>query len=134
MDRSIAGAEILLKSLLNHDVSTIFGYPGSCVMLVLDHLYNYKDSINHIPVRLEKGAIRAVQQYAQVSFEVSDVDEIYKTLSANGVKFINQPTDMPDWGMRVVHLRDPEENLIELFTSLAPEQCSEELIEENKKY
>ena len=23
------------------------------------------------------------------------------------------------WGMRVVHLRDPEENLIELFTPLA---------------
>jgi hypothetical protein len=29
--------------------------------------------------------------------------------------------DMPDWGMRVVHLRDPEENLIELFTPLKTE-------------
>jgi hypothetical protein len=28
-------------------------------------------------------------------------------------------TDMPDWGMRVVHLRDPEENLIEFYTPLA---------------
>lgn len=69
-----------------------------------------------------------------VSFEVSDVDEIYETLSRNGVKFVNQPTDMPDWGMRVVHLRDPEENLIELFASLAPEEYSKELIEENKNY
>lgn len=62
-----------------------------------------------------------------VSFEVSNVDEVYKTLSAKGIEFINKPTDMPDWGMRVVHLRDPEENLIELFTPLIPEQYSKEI-------
>lgn len=56
-----------------------------------------------------------------VSFEVDNVDETFKTLSANGVKFINQPADMPGWGMRVVYLRDPEENLIELFTPLKTE-------------
>lgn len=53
-----------------------------------------------------------------VSFEVDSVDETFKALSAKGVKFINQPTNMPGWGMRVVHLKDPEENLIELFTPL----------------
>ena len=53
-----------------------------------------------------------------VSFEVENVDETYKALLEKGVIFINQPADMPDWGMRVVHLRDPEENLIELFTPL----------------
>lgn len=53
-----------------------------------------------------------------VSFEVDSVDETFKTLSEKGVEFINQPTDMPGWGMRVVHLRDPEENLIELFSPL----------------
>jgi catechol 2,3-dioxygenase-like lactoylglutathione lyase family enzyme len=53
-----------------------------------------------------------------VSFEVENVDEIYKALLAKEVTFINQPTNMPDWGMRVVHLRDPEENLIELFSPL----------------
>jgi len=56
-----------------------------------------------------------------VSFEVENVDETYKTLLAKDVTFINEPTDMPDWGMRVVHLRDPEENLIELFTNLPNE-------------
>ena len=56
-----------------------------------------------------------------VSFEVENVDETYQTLLAKGVEFINQPTDMPAWGMRVVHLRDPEENLIELFTPLKTE-------------
>ena len=53
-----------------------------------------------------------------VSFEVDNVDETFKTLSEKGVKFINQPTGMPGWGMRVVHFRDPEDNLIELFSHL----------------
>ena len=57
-----------------------------------------------------------------VSFEVENVDETYQIFLAKGVHFINQPTDMPDWGMRVVHLRDPEDNLIEFFTPLAIEQ------------
>jgi len=54
-------------------------------------------------------------------FEVENVDETYKALLAKDVTFINQPTDMPDWGMRTVHLRDPEENLIEIFTPLKRE-------------
>ena len=54
-----------------------------------------------------------------VSFEVENVDETYQALLTKGVDFINQPTDMPDWFMRVVHLRDPEENLIEFFSPLA---------------
>ena len=41
---------------------------------------------------------------------------------------------MPDWGMRTLYLRDPEENLIELFTPLAVEQCNQELLEEDKKF
>lgn len=69
-----------------------------------------------------------------ISFSVESVDETYKALSSNGVKFINKPTDMPVWGMRVVHLRDPEDNLIELFSPLSPDQWDKELLEESKKY
>ena len=68
-----------------------------------------------------------------VSFSVDNVDNTYMTLKDKGVIFVNEPTDMADWGARTVHLRDPEDNLIELFSPLAPEQYSEELIEENKK-
>ena len=57
-----------------------------------------------------------------------------KLLKAKGVTFISEPTDMPDWGMRTLYLRDPEENLIELFTPLAPEKFSQELIEEDQKF
>jgi catechol 2,3-dioxygenase-like lactoylglutathione lyase family enzyme len=55
-----------------------------------------------------------------VSFEVENVDDAYQSFLTKGIEFINQPTDMPDWGMRIVHLRDPEDNLIELFTPLKP--------------
>jgi catechol 2,3-dioxygenase-like lactoylglutathione lyase family enzyme len=58
------------------------------------------------------------REKSMVSFEVENVDDTYQAFLAKGINFINQPTDMPNWGMRVVHLRDPEENLIELFTPL----------------
>ena len=61
-------------------------------------------------------------------------DSTNNTEEEKGVIFVNEPTDMADWGSRTVLLRDPEDNLIELFSPLAPEQWSEELIEENKKY
>lgn len=63
------------------------------------------------------------REKSMVCFEVDNVDESYQAFSAKGIKFINEPVDMPDWGMRVVYLYDPEENLIELFTPLKqPEQ------------
>ena len=66
----------------------------------------------------DKSQPSGCREKSMISFEVENVDETYRAFSAKGVHFINQPTDMPDWGMRVVHLRDPEENLIEFFTPL----------------
>ncbi|WP_029902410.1 VOC family protein [Prevotella sp. 10(H)] len=61
------------------------------------------------------------REKSMVSFQVDNVDETYHTLLAKGIKFINEPTDMPDWGMRFVHLYDPEENLIEIYSPLFAE-------------
>ena len=61
------------------------------------------------------------REKSMISFEVANVDETYQLLMTKGINFISQPTDMTDWGMRVVHLRDPEGNLIELFTPLTME-------------
>lgn len=66
----------------------------------------------------EKEQPSGYREKMMISFEVENVDETYQKLLEKGVVFINEPTDMSDWGMRVVHLRDPEENLIELFTPL----------------
>ena len=56
---------------------------------------------------------------SMIVFEVENVDDTYRAFLEKGINFINEPTDKPDWRMRVVHLRDPEENLIEFFTPLA---------------
>lgn len=58
------------------------------------------------------------REKSMICFQVENVDETYQSLSAKGLQFINEPVDMPDWGMRMVHLYDPEENLIELYTPL----------------
>ena len=70
----------------------------------------------------EKEQPSGYREKSMISFEVENVDDTYQSLLKKGINFINQPTDMSDWGMRVVHLRDPEENLIELFTPLKTEQ------------
>ncbi|MEK5389459.1 glyoxalase superfamily protein [Margalitia sp. FSL K6-0131] len=57
-----------------------------------------------------------------LQFEVDNVDETYRGLVNKGVRFINLPHDQVGWGSRVVHLRDPEGNVIELYQILKKEK------------
>src|SRR5712672_640047 len=66
----ISGSEILLRSLIEEGVVTIFGYPGGAIMPVYDALYHYADRLTHILVRHEQGAVHAAQGYARVSGKV----------------------------------------------------------------
>ena len=59
------------------------------------------------------------QDRVVLSLGVDQVDETYGQLRERGVTFLNEPHDQPDWGIRVVHLRDPDGNLIELYNGLA---------------
>lgn len=63
----ITGAEILMRSLLDEGVTTLFGYPGGAIMPVYDALYDYRDRLNHILVRHEQAATHAAEGYARVS-------------------------------------------------------------------
>lgn len=63
--KTLKGSQILLESLLAHDVDTIFGYPGGAIMPVYDSLYDYPN-LRHILVRHEQGAIHAAQGYARI--------------------------------------------------------------------
>ena len=56
-----------------------------------------------------------------IEIVVDSVDKTYNELLERGVVFINKPLNMKDWGMRVVHLRDPEDNLIEFCSDLIDE-------------
>lgn len=63
----ITGAQAVMKSLVAENVNTIFGYPGGAIMPIYDALYDYEDTINHILVRHEQGAIHAAQGFARTS-------------------------------------------------------------------
>ena len=65
--KKISGSEILLRSLIQENVQTIFGYPGGAIMPVYDALYAFQKELNHILVRHEQGAIHAAQGFARVS-------------------------------------------------------------------
>lgn len=68
-----SGSEIVLKSLIEEKVETIFGYPGGAIMPIYDALYDYNDRLKHILVRHEQGAIHAAQGFARTSGEVGVV-------------------------------------------------------------
>ncbi|MGW6117549.1 VOC family protein [Nocardia sp. NPDC055165] len=54
---------------------------------------------------------------AIIEFMVSDVDADYRRLRDSVEDFVNEPTTMP-WGNRSLLLRDPDGNLINLFTPI----------------
>jgi len=66
--KTFTGAEILLKSLKEEGVDTIFGYPGGAVIDIYDQLA--KSDIHHILVRHEQGAVHAADGYARASGKV----------------------------------------------------------------
>jgi predicted enzyme related to lactoylglutathione lyase len=69
-----------------------------------------------------------------IILKVDNVDKAYQELSTNGVTFINKPTDMTGWGMRAAHFRDPENNLIEIWSELAKEKWDKDLQDESAEY
>jgi len=52
---------------------------------------------------------------AIIEFLVPDVDAVYRRLRDAVEDFVNEPTTMP-WGNRSLLFRDPDGNLINLFT------------------
>ena len=66
-ETNVTGAEAVILSLLDAQVTDIFGYPGGAIMPVYDALYDYTKQLNHYLVRHEQGATHAAQGYARVS-------------------------------------------------------------------
>jgi len=66
----ITGAEALMRSLEHQGVKTLFGYPGGSIMPVFDALFDHRNTLNHVLVRHEQGAVHAAQGFARVSGEV----------------------------------------------------------------
>jgi acetolactate synthase-1/2/3 large subunit len=66
--RELTGSEILLETLKQEGVDTIFGYPGAAVIDIYDRLV--KTDIKHILTRHEQGAVHAADGYARASGKV----------------------------------------------------------------
>ncbi|MQS89230.1 biosynthetic-type acetolactate synthase large subunit [Companilactobacillus mishanensis] len=61
----ISGAESLIKSLNDHDVELLFGYPGGAVLPIYDTIFT--SSFTNILTRHEQGAAHAAEGYAKVT-------------------------------------------------------------------
>ena len=72
MSNELTGSEIVLKALQEQGVSVVFGYPGGAVLPIYDTLFG-QNSIRHILVRQEAGAIHAAEGYARSSGDVGVV-------------------------------------------------------------
>lgn len=71
---------------------------------------------------------------AVLTFSVNDVDKVYKELLEKDIKILNEPKDMTGWGIRVIYLYDPEDNLIEISEELPQDKWSQGLKDTSKKY
>ncbi|MFC4291723.1 acetolactate synthase 3 large subunit [Sphingorhabdus arenilitoris] len=59
-----SGADILIETLLEQGVDTIFGYPGGAVLPIYDAIFQHS-KIKHVLVRHEAGAAHAAEGYAR---------------------------------------------------------------------
>ncbi|HEY3909119.1 MAG TPA: acetolactate synthase 3 large subunit [Stellaceae bacterium] len=68
----ISGADIVIKALVDQGVDVVFGYPGGAVLPIYDALYK-QNSLRHILVRQEGGAVHAAEGYARSTGRVGVV-------------------------------------------------------------
>ncbi|MCQ2248337.1 MAG: biosynthetic-type acetolactate synthase large subunit [Treponema sp.] len=64
------GSQIVIESLIEQGVDTVFGYPGGCILNVYDELYKYSDKITHILTAHEQAAAHAADGYARSTGKV----------------------------------------------------------------
>jgi lactoylglutathione lyase len=68
-----------------------------------------------LPIRPPGG--RATGPIALI-LEVPNVDDFARHLRSRKVPVLRGPTDRPAWGLRTLHLVDPDRNLVEVYSSL----------------
>ncbi|MEC5423091.1 acetolactate synthase large subunit [Virgibacillus sp. C22-A2] len=63
----ITGADLLIETLVDAEVDTLFGYPGGAVLPIYDAIYRSNAPFKHILSRHEQGSIHAAEGYARVT-------------------------------------------------------------------
>jgi catechol 2,3-dioxygenase-like lactoylglutathione lyase family enzyme len=76
-------------------------------------------STRTVPLFAPGSARPAANDSVITEFLVDDVDVVHRNLTGYVTDFVNEPTTMP-WGNRSLLLRDPDGNLVNLFTPVTP--------------
>ena len=63
----MTGAQILVETLIEQGVDTVFGFPGGTVVDIYDKLYDKQDKIKHILTAHEEGAAHCADGYARAT-------------------------------------------------------------------
>ena len=61
--RTMTGAGVIIRSLIDQGVEVIFGYPGGAVLPIYDEIFK-QNELRHVLVRHEQGAVHAAEGYA----------------------------------------------------------------------
>ncbi|MEM8950751.1 MAG: acetolactate synthase 3 large subunit [Pseudomonadota bacterium] len=70
--QTMTGSEVVLRALVEQGVEVVFGYPGGAVLPLYDAFFK-QNSIRHILVRHEQGAVHAAEGYARSTGKVGVV-------------------------------------------------------------
>jgi acetolactate synthase, large subunit, biosynthetic type len=63
----MTGAQIIVETLIEQGIDTVFGYPGGCVINIYDELFKNQDRIHHYLTCHEQGAAHSADAYARVT-------------------------------------------------------------------
>ena len=66
----LSGSDIIVRTLIEQGVDTVYGYPGGQVINIYDSLYKYRDELNHVLTAHEQGASHAADGYARATGKV----------------------------------------------------------------
>ncbi|MFB4424971.1 VOC family protein [Streptomyces sp. QL37] len=76
-------------------------------------------STRTVPLFSPGSAVPADNRSVILEFLVDDVDRVHEDLTGVVEEFVKEPTTMP-WGNRSLLFRDPDGNLVNLFTPVTP--------------
>lgn len=74
------------------------------------------------------------QDRVALVFDADDLDGLAQRLRDWEVTLVNEPQDRPEWGIRVIHFRDPDANLIEVNSELPRGRWTDRLSEESSRF
>ena len=66
----LSGSKIILETLKENNVDTLFGYPGGAVIPLYDALYDERDSFTHVRPAHEQHMVHAADAYARTTGKV----------------------------------------------------------------